>query len=157
MRYRVLDVFDAGFNRVFGPRKQVDDPPDRRYNADDRKDKNDGDCPGGIASKIHEKVFHRFLLQTLARGTLRARPGFNAAMADSSFDSVALSGGIAGLGPCDETIFPGQSTVGVTLSAINALRPFGISLPDPSISARRAAGRPVSDAASPLALRATIP
>ena len=97
MRYRVLDVFDARLNGMFGTGEKVDDPPNRRHDADDCKDKNDGDGPCGIARKVHEKVFHRFLLQTLARGTLRAGPEFNAAMADSSFDLVVIGGGIAGL------------------------------------------------------------
>ena len=97
---------------------------------------------------------------TFERYTLRYRGlvgGTPQRMESANLRARSHRSGIEGLTLCGDTIFPGQSTVGVTLSAINALRPFGISLPEPSISARRAAGRPVSDAASPLALRATIP
>lgn len=97
MRYCVFNVFDTGLNRVLRSGQQVDDPPYRCHDTDDGEDKNDRDGPGGIAGKIDEKVFHRILLQTLAHGTLRAGLGFNAAMADSSFDLAVIGGGVAGL------------------------------------------------------------
>ena len=97
MGYCVLDVFHARFNGMLGAGQQVDDPSNRRNDTDDRKNKNDRYGPRRIASKIHEKVFHRSLLQSIARGTLRARLGFNAAMADSSFDLAVIGGGVAGL------------------------------------------------------------
>jgi|GEM_PF-19724 len=95
--YRVLDAFDTGLNGMLGTGQQVDDPSNRRNDTDDRKNKNNRDNPRGITSEIHKKVFHRILLQSIAHGTLRARPGFNAAMADSSFDLVVIGGGVAGL------------------------------------------------------------
>ncbi len=97
MGYRVLDVFHSRFNGMLGAGQQVDDPANRRNDTDDGKNKDDRHRPSGVAGEIHEKVFHRSLLQTIACGTLQAAPGFNAAMADSSFDLVVIGGGVAGL------------------------------------------------------------